>query len=240
MELKRDFNQIIYKDTSMSKKIFSTGKLGHYAILMFLILFIQVFPTEPLFAQFDESSFDIAGIKLTGSMYQADYKEGAPSESGFGYGAGIFLDRQLSGYFTLGFMVDYQYRRVDLTLTEEYKQTAQDLVLTNNQSLVSGSILLKFFPRASDFWIGLGPVGTKYAQPQGRRSDGGVAFALGYNFWITWQNKSDFDNENVMKVLVLAPEIRGVYNLTNLNKTKNQMEFLFYLGIATRAYRPGY
>lgn len=214
-------------------------RLGNLIFALFFLISFQFFCEKSLHASFDESYFDIAGIKMAYSMYQSEFKDTTTTESGFGYGGGLFYDRQITGYFTLSYNLEYFYRQVDVKMSELTKAQAKDLVLTNNQSYLNTTLFLKYFP-TGDFWIGLGPTGYFYHKPRGRTSDAGVAFALGYNFWITWSAKSDFDDSRILKVLVIVPEIRGGYNITNLNNSKNQFEVLFYLGVATRAYRPGY
>ncbi len=188
-------------------------------------------------AQFDESYYDIAGIKGAFYLQSTEYKDALYSTEGMGYGAGLYYDRQISGRFAAGYQAEYFRRETILSYDEESpNQLNSEKDRTTIEEVFYASVLLKYFP-VGDFWMGVGPLGYFYHKPEGIRSDAGIAFAIGYNWWLSWGNKTDF-GQTFYKFFVLSPEIRIAYNLSHRNSTSQQLDIMFYLGFGTRAFRP--
>jgi hypothetical protein len=186
---------------------------------------------QKAWASFNEDYFDIAGIKGAYGLYQTELQDSADEYEGFSYGAGLFYDRQLNGYLTLSSSFEYYYREYEWANAPEGVETSAE-----NHEFYYATMMLKYFP-IGDLWLGAGPTGYLYPPDQHSDSDLGVAGAVGYNIWLTWRAVNDFGQEYI-NAIILTPEIKFSYNLTNQNKTQRQWDLLFYFGIGTRAYRP--
>lgn len=200
-------------------------------------LFILFLTSSAALAQFDESYFDMAGIKGGYYLQNSEYDNFEGNSEATGYGGALFYDRQINGYFTTGYMLEYFRRDVVFKYNDaDQNELISEEDRTTSQRVLQLSILLKFFP-IGDFWFGLGPQGSYFQKPDNLSADAGVAFAIGYNWWISWGNRTDF-GQLYYSYLVIAPEVRIAYNLTNQNDSRNQLDIMFYLGVGTRAFRP--
>ncbi len=233
--------KIMHKMNAIS----SLSKRKIFLVVLTFLFFAAGFAQKPVFADFGKDTYDIFGIKGIYGLYQSEIDETAtqsalPSsltlkEEGMLYGGGLFYDRQLTGYFTLGTSIEYTYREIDIVYSQK-NVSLNNVIHSKNESVWTLNFLLKYFP-IGDFWIGAGPVGYWYYEPEGKKSDLGITAGLGYNWWLTWINSNDF-GQKYLTAFIITPEIRISYNLTNRNMSRKQWEALFYLGFGTRAYRP--